>query len=117
MPITMNNIIALIAALGIGGLIGNVVTNWLVTKREHAGRRHESRLRELKEFYGPLFSLRQEILARSELRVKVQEAVDRMHMQAMLQADPAHVDEVSDLHVPGVLQTIRDENQTFREVL
>jgi hypothetical protein len=113
----MNEIVSLLAALGVGGLIGTVVSNWLTTKREAAARRHESQLRKLKEFYGPLLSLRTEILARSELRVKVQEAVDRMHTEAMLEAGPARVNEASDAHLPGILQSITDENQTFREVL
>jgi hypothetical protein len=96
----MNLIVSLLAALGVGGLIGTLVSNWLTTKREAAARRHDSQLRKLKEFYGPLLSLRAEILAKSELRVKVQEAVGRLHAEAMLKAGPAHVSEASDAICP-----------------
>jgi hypothetical protein len=113
----MNQIISLLAALGVGGLLGTVISNWLTTKRERVTRHHQSQLRKLKEFYGPLLSLHTEIRAKSELRVKVQQAVDRMHAEAMLEAGPAGVEQASDEHLPGILQTIADENQTFREIL
>ncbi len=113
----INQIISLLAGLGVGGLIGNFFSNWQTSRREKAARHHELQLRKLKEFYGPLLSLHNEIQARSELRVKIQEAADRLHIEAMLQAGPHGVETASDAHLPTILKTIADENQTFRDVL
>jgi hypothetical protein len=74
-------------------------------------------LRKLIDFYGPLLSLHREILAKSELRLKVENAADALHAQAMLDAGPRGVEEASDTHISGIMQTIEDANQTFREVL
>jgi hypothetical protein len=113
----MNQIFSLLAALGVGSLIGTVASNWFANRRERAARHHELQLRKLKEFYGPLLSLHREILAKGELRVKVQEAVGRLHTEAMVQAGPGRVNEASDTHLSGILKTINDENQTLREII
>ena len=62
-------------------------------------------------------SLHKEIRARSELRLRIQTAVDQAHVEDMLNAGPGNAEGASDLHLPGILRTVRDENQTFREVL
>jgi hypothetical protein len=51
------------------------------------------------------------------LRVKIQEAVDQAHVEDMLNAGPGGVEAASDPHLPGILKTVKDENQTFRELL
>src|SRR5262249_13666649 len=61
--------------------------------------------------------MHKEIRARSELRVKLQEAIDAQHMADMLHAGPGKTEEASDAHLPAILTNIRDENETFRTVL
>jgi hypothetical protein len=61
--------------------------------------------------------MHKEIRARSELRVKLQEAIDAQHMEEMLHAGPGKTEEASDAHLPAILTNIWDENETFRNVL
>jgi hypothetical protein len=112
-----STLISLVGALGVGGWLGALISSWLTNRRDAAERTAQFRKQQLGEFYGPLLSLHKEILARSELRVKIQEATDRLHIEDMLNAGPDGVEAASDTHVPGILQTIRDENTTLREVL
>jgi hypothetical protein len=113
----MANVVSILGTLGIGGVLGAFLNAWLTNRREEAKRRVEFCTRQLDEFYGPLLALHKEIRARSELRVKIQNAVDHAHVEDMLKAGPAGVKEASDLHLPGILKTIEDENQTLREIL
>jgi hypothetical protein len=65
----LNPIIAAMAAL-----FGVWIGGYLTDRREREKRRTDFITRQLTEFYGPLVAARAEILARSELRVKVQRA-------------------------------------------
>jgi hypothetical protein len=89
----------------------------MTTRREAAHRQHAFRTRQLEEFYGPLLSMRQEIQARSELRVKLQQAVDQRHFVDLLGAAPSDVDAASDAHLPTIIKNIQDESQTFKDTL
>src|SRR6266436_4572083 len=113
----MDTIVSLLGALGIGTVLGGLITNWMTTRRETARRRVEFRTRQLEEFYGPLLSLHREIRARSELRVKIQKTVDQHYLEDMLKAAPGGIDAASDAHLPTILKNVRDENKTFAEVL
>ncbi len=55
----------------VAALIAAFVVSFLTDRREREKRRVDFITRQLSEFYGPLVSIRAEILARSELRVKV----------------------------------------------
>jgi hypothetical protein len=114
---SMGNVVPILGTLGVGGILGAFLTAWLTNRREEAKRRADFRTRQLNEFYGPLLALHKEIRARSELRVKIQNAVDQAHIEDMLDAGPDGLEEASDLHLPGILKTIEDENQTFRAIL
>jgi hypothetical protein len=70
---------------------------------------------QLEQFYGPLLAMHKEIRARSELRVKLQEAIDTQHMDDMLRAEST--EEASDAHLPAILANVRDESETFRNIL
>jgi hypothetical protein len=113
----LNVILSIVAALGVGGWIGSVINNWMTSRRETAARAVQFRKQQLEQFYGPLLAMHKEIRARSELRVKLQEAVDTQHMEDMLLAGPGKVEEASDANVPAILTNIRDESETFRNVL
>jgi len=80
-----------LGALGVGGVLGSLVQNWLTDRRENAKRKLEFIKQQLQEFYGPLLSLHKEIRAHSQLRVKLQQALDDPHMSAMLRARPEEV--------------------------
>src|ERR1019366_382192 len=91
--------ISLIGALGVGGWLGGLINSWLTNRREAANRVAQFRKQQLQEFYGPLLSMHKEIRARSELRLKIQKAVDADHIKAMLKAGPEGVEAASDVHV------------------
>ena len=110
-------ILSIVAALGVGGWIGSLINNWMTIRREMAARTVQFGKQQLEQFYGPLLAMHKEIRARSELRVKLQEAIDARHIKDMLYAGPGKTDEASDAHVPAILTNIRDENETFRNVL
>src|SRR5262249_8842001 len=110
-------ILPIVLALGVGGWIGSFITHWMTIRREMAARAVQFRKQQLEQFYGPLLAMHKEIRARSELRVKLQEAIDAQHMADMLHAGPGKTEEASDAHLPAILTNIRDENETFRTVL
>ena len=110
-------LVSIFAALGVGGWIGSLLTNWMTNRRDSAARTVEFRKQQLEKFYGPLLSLHKEIRARSELRVKIQNAVDTLHAEDMLRAGPQGVEAASDIHIPGIIKSIEDEGTTFREIL
>ena len=100
--------LSVIAALGAGGWIGSIITNWLTTRRERAQRAVQFRKQQLEEFYGPLLAMHKEIRARSELRVKLAYAIDEAHMGDMIAAGPGHVGDASDAHLPVIVANIKD---------
>ena len=55
----------------ITAFVGVFAGGWLTIKRDRAQRRHDFVAMQLQDFYSPLFALRKEIRARSELRVRV----------------------------------------------
>jgi hypothetical protein len=101
-----SDILPIVAALGVGGWIGSVINNLMTTRRETAARTVQFRKQQLEQFYGPLLAMRNEIRARSELRVKLAGAVDKMLTE-----------EASDAHLPTIKTNIQDENETFRNFL
>lgn len=55
----------------LAGLLGVIIGAWLSGKRERERRRHSFIERQLREFYSPLLSIRNEIRMRSELRERI----------------------------------------------
>jgi hypothetical protein len=108
--------VPLLGAIGVGGLLGNLVTQFLTGQRETATRKVAFRKQQLEQFYGPLLAAHEEIRARGELRVKLQQAIDSGHFDDMLRSAPEGVEAASDAHLPTILKNIQDENQGFREV-
>jgi hypothetical protein len=110
-----------IGAAGVGALIAIIITNWLTVRRERAARSAQFKRQQLEEFYGPLLALHKEIRARRELRVKLQEAIDKQHFDAMMRGGmaggPRGVAAASDDHVATIVTNVQDENTTFRDVL
>ncbi|WP_454651408.1 hypothetical protein [Bradyrhizobium liaoningense] len=115
----------IIGGLGVGGLLGTIGTQWAIGQREQAARRVAFKKQQLAEFYGPLLAAHKEISARSELRVKLQNALNGRHIEAMLEAAASgggagrndRISAATDTQVPTILTNIRDEEQTFRDVL
>jgi sugar phosphate permease len=50
--VSFSDIVSLIAALGIGGLIGSLLSSWLSSRAEAAKRSAEFCARQLQELYG-----------------------------------------------------------------
>src|SRR5262245_42959353 len=57
-------------------LLGVFVTAWLTGKRDNRERQRAFRERQLRDFYSPLLGLREDIRAKSELRIKVSGAAN-----------------------------------------
>jgi hypothetical protein len=106
-----------LGGLGIGSLLGTIGTQWAISIREAGARRIAFKKQQLELLYGPLLSMHREIRARSELRLKLQTALDSSHMEDMLHAGRAGVEAASDVHLPAIVANVQDENQTFRDVL
>src|SRR6266496_4949101 len=68
--------IASIAVPAVAGFIGIITGAWLTSRRERKQRQLDFIRTQLREFYSPILGLRQDILMRSELRVKVQQAAN-----------------------------------------
>ena len=49
--------------------------------------------------------------------MKIAEAIDTEHMKDMAAAGPGRVEEASDAHLPDIITNIRDESETFSELL
>lgn len=109
--------LSVVAALGVGGWVGSLITNWLTTRRERAQRAVQFRQQQLEEFYGPLLAMPKEIRARSELRVKLQQAIDQKYAVGLLSAGLGKTEETSDAQLPTITASIQDEAATFRNVL
>jgi hypothetical protein len=109
--------VPLIAALGIGGFAGTVLSQFMTDRREKAARALAFRKQQIEQFYGPLLAMHKEIRARSELRVKLQEAIDTSHVNDMLLAGRSGVEDTSDQYVPAIVANVDDEHRTFRNVL
>lgn len=107
----------LVGGLGIGAWIGSIITHWMTSRREQTARNIQHRRQQLSEFYGPLLGMHKEIRARSELRVKLQTAIDDNHIGDMVLAGRGNTEAASDAHLPAILTNIEDEKVTFREVL
>jgi hypothetical protein len=114
----------IIGALGVGGLLGTIGTQWATGRREKAARRVAFKKQQLEGFYGPLLAAHKEIRTRGELRVKLQQALDAQHTEAMLdaglsggQARHDRINAASDAHLPAIVTNIQDEGQTMRDVL
>jgi hypothetical protein len=109
--------IPLAGALGVGGICGTLISQFMTGRRERATRATAFRKQQLEEFYGPLLAMHKEIRARSELQVKLQHAIDSRYTEDMLLAGPGKTEETSDANLPAIVKNIRDENATFGDVL
>lgn len=84
-------------------ILGAVVNHLLAGRRERINREVAFRTRQLEELYGPLLSLRNEIRAHSNLRMKLEGAVAKPYANG------------EDLE--PVLKNIKDANETFWQLL
>jgi hypothetical protein len=107
------------------GLSGVFLGGWLTNRREQKKQRSDFITRQLSEFYGPLVSMRTEIRARGELRLKIETAMNEGHMRNLLNAGQyGYQNErmeatarVTDEAIPPMLAVMRDEFKIFTDVL
>jgi hypothetical protein len=109
--------VPILGALGIGGVGGAIITQIMTNARNRNARHVAHRKQQLEQFYGPLLAAHKEIRARSELRLKLQTALDNAHMGGMVSAGPGRTEEASDRHTAAIVANVQDENETFRDVL
>lgn len=102
------------------GLAGVFLGGWLANRREKQKKaRTDFITRQLSEFYGPLVAMRTEIRARGELRLKIEHAMDRHHVENLLNArlsSAGAMDNVTDATIPPMLTVMRDEFKIFTDV-
>jgi len=60
----------------LSGVTGVLIGGWITSKNQQKERRHKRMLKQLDQFYGPLLGIRLQILAKSEVRLKVSGATD-----------------------------------------
>jgi len=117
--------IPILGTLGIGALggavAGAIITQVMTNARDRRTQRIAHRKQQLEQFYGPLLAARKEIRARSELRVKLQEALDAQHSTLEAAASGGVIGRDDRINAatdkPSILANIQDEGQTFRDVL
>ena len=105
------------AAAGLGGVF---LGGWLGDRREREKRRVSFITRQLSEFYGPLVSIRSEIRARGELRLKIETAIDEKHMRGLLDAgqhgDANAFERATDETLAPMLAVMHDEYKIFTDI-
>jgi uncharacterized protein Usg len=113
-------VITLISAASglIGGLGGVFLGGWLGDRREREKRRTDFITRQLSELYGPLVSLRAGIRTRSELRVKIQDAAERIWKEkARPDYSLAETHQFANERRAEFKAIIEDDSTTFKTVL
>ena len=95
--------IGVFSTLGLGGMLGVLLTSLLATWRDRTNRQVAFRTRQLEELYGPLLSLHKETRAHGELRVKLQGVVNELYAKG------------ADLE--PILKNLKDEVETFWKVV
>jgi hypothetical protein len=103
----------------VSGLGGVFLGGWLANRREQKKQRTDFITRQLSEFYGPLVSMRAEIQARGELRLKIETAMNEGHARNLLDAGQygyQAIERVTDDVIPPMLAVMRDEFKIFTEV-
>ena len=101
-------LISLIAAGA--GLAGVLLGGWLGDRREREKRRNDFITRQLSEFYGPLVSLRAEILARAELRVKIKARIS----EKLSGTTP--IERVTEASQKSYMAILVDEGNIFKDI-
>jgi hypothetical protein len=105
------------AAAGLGGVF---LGGWLSDRREREKRRNDFITRQLSEFYGPLVSMRAEIRARGDLRLKIETAIDEKHARDLVEAGAYGgqnaIRQVNEENIPPMLAVMRDEYKIFTDV-
>ena len=101
------------------GLVGVFLGGWLINKREREKRHYDFITRQLTEFYGPIVSMRTEIRARGELRLKIESAMDQKNSRDFLEMDVRGggegVGRMSS-RVESMQVVRRDEYEIFRDI-
>ena len=109
----MDQLVSTLSSLGFGSLAGVMLSTWLTRWHEREKRRSDFVRQQLTEFYGPLVSMRMEILARSELRVEISKAA-----KAEWQEGIAHApDEFIRTRMHEISAINDDETKILREIL
>lgn len=104
----------------VAGLGGVFLGGWLTTRSERRRQRREFITKQLDELYGPLVSMRAEIRALSELRVRIERASDttwREKAQQASTAGPEHTERFMEAERPKYDALLADENARLKDVL
>lgn len=116
----MSHLVSAFGGLGVGSLAGLLLSAWLAAQHEREKRRSDFVRQQLTEFYGPLVSMRMEILARSELRGEISAAARAAWQDGATYARQVGIEalaEFSRKNMPAVSAMTDDENRILREVL
>ena len=81
----------------VAGLSGVVIGAWLTGRREASSRRLAYIEKQLKEFYSPMLGLRNEILMRSDLRVRIHDTANTVWRSLCADAREVSIDALGKL--------------------
>jgi hypothetical protein len=110
-------LLAVLTALGVGGVFGTVATQLLTGRRDKAKRELEFSTRQIQGLYGPLLSLREEIRAHSELHLKLQRAIDQSREEAIREFQLRNAQASPINYLDPIFKNINDKNDTFRSLI
>lgn len=107
-----------ISVPAIAGFMGVLAGSGLTGRRERSARRYAFLRQQLEEFYSPMLGLRQEILAKSQLRLKIgQKAEETWHELFQEKMDPEIKAKISNQRWPEFDALIKYDNKQLTEEL
>src|SRR5947209_6500028 len=102
------------------GLLGVAVGGYFTVLNQKRERRQQRISVQLAEFYSPMLGLRFDVLARSELRLKLNGTADATWRKMMHEAQEIgveHLTRVNKERFPVFEKIIEDDNRQFAEVI
>ena len=97
----------------VGVLVGAGLTGW----REQRARRHAFLQQQLDEFYSPMLGIRQEILAKSQLRLEISQVADVTWRELCVGKNPEELGRLSQETGPAFEKMIKYDNRQLTEEL
>ncbi len=101
----------------LGVVLGVVLTSWLTGSRQRTTRRHGFINMQVDDLYAPLVSLRKDIRAKSELRLRISQAADASWRELCDGRSPEQLLELERERFPAFERIIKYDNQQLSEEL
>ena len=99
--------------VALSGIAGVLIGGWITSRNQQKERRDRRILEQLDQFYGPLLGMRAQILAKSEVRLKVSGATDEAWRNLIGRLDKAQ----SDQKIEYIKQIEKERFPDFEKVI